>query len=172
MLRAEPMTDMRDLLKKYEKLIGQAGKPHKIQMLTTYAIYNNLVQEKDRSKNYLTILKKHESFFNECSIETMITLMLTRHIWPWHREDCSKCWVRYQKTMHKKNSIKLPPTMRVALLVEIASLFLKDKTVYNYSEWMTKAILEAAGQKELQQTLLKAKDSVTMIKGVETLNPL
>jgi hypothetical protein len=169
-LRSEPITDLRELLRKYEKLIGQAGLPYKTQLLTTYILYNSLVNEEHRNKNHSNIFEKYKKFFDDCSIETMLAWMLTGQVWPWHREECAKCWVSYQKTMHRKNNIKIPPTMNVALLVEIASMFLKDKTLINYSEWMTKAILEAAGQKGLQQKLLKAKSEVTAVKGVGILN--
>lgn len=170
MLRKEAITDLRDLLEKYEKLIGQASSPYRVQLLTTYVLYNGYVSEEHRSKNYLNVLEKYKALLDECTIETMLALLLLGHNWPWRKEECVKCWNVYLRTIHRKNTIKIPQTISVAIMLELASMFLADGDESEYTYWMDMAILEAAGQKEWQQKLIQAKSDVAALKGMEVFN--
>ena len=55
-------------------------------------------------------------------------------------------------------------------MLELASMFLADGDESEYTYWMDMAILEAAGQKELQQKLIQAKSDVAALKGMEVFN--
>lgn len=169
-LRSEAITDLRDLLEKYEKLICQSSSPYRVQLLTTYVLYNGYVNEEHRNKNYSKVFEKNKKIFDECTIETMLAWLLMGQNWPWQKEECSACWNSYLKAIHRKNSIKIPPVMNVAILLEIASMFLNDENESEYRKWMDIAILETAGQKVLQQRLIQVKSDVSAIKGMELFN--
>lgn len=166
-LNAESITDLRELLTKYEKLIGQAGAPYKLQMLATYVLYNHLVANEHKCKNYSMVFDKNKTLFDQCTIETMLTCLLMGQLWPWTAKVCASCWNGYQEAKHRKACIKIPPVMSVALMIEIASLYLREGSTSDYREWMGDAILEAVGQKELQKRLIDAKSRLVEIKGME-----
>lgn len=170
MLRSEAITDLRDLLDKYEKLIGQSSSPYKEQLLVTYVLYNEYVNEEHRSKNHSKVFEKYKNIFDVCTIETLLAWMLMGQNWPWTKDECVSCWNGYLKVAHRKNTIKTPPAMGVALMLEIASMFLNDGDESKYREWMDSAILESAGQKNLQQRIIQAKSEGTAIKGMEVFN--
>lgn len=169
-LNAEPITDLRELLAKYEQLIEQAAAPFKLQMLATYVLYNSFVADEHKCKNYTMVFDKNKALFDQCTIESMLTWLLMGHLWPWAAEVCASCWNGYQETKHRKACIKVPPVMSVAIMIEIASLYLREESASDYMEWMKDAILEAAGQKELQERLIEAKSRLAEIKGMEVFN--
>jgi ribosome maturation protein Sdo1 len=72
--------------------------------------------------------------------------------------------------MHRKNRIKLPPAMQVAVLTELASKFIKDEDTVEYIKWMDVAILNAAGQKEIQEQLVQAKTDSVEMRGIQVFN--
>jgi len=165
------ITDIRELLEKYEKLIDQTADQFKLQMLATYILYNWFIDEKHKCKNYSTIFDKYKVLFDVCTIETMITWLLMGQSWPWSLEDCEETWKKYQKKMYRKTSIKIPPMINVAMLVEIASLCFSANSLSDYKKWMGMAILNAAGQKDLQKRLIDAKSLKLKIRGMEVLYP-
>lgn len=169
-LNAEPITDLRELLAKYEKLIGQAAAPFKLQMLATYVLYNSFMADEHKCENYSMVFDKNKALFDQCTIESMLTWLLMGQLWPWAAEVSASCWNRYQETNHRKACIKVPPVMSVAIMIEIASLYLREESASDYREWMEDAILEAAGQKELQERLIEAKSRLAEIKGMEVFN--
>jgi len=166
---ASAITDIRELLVKYEKLIKQAGAPYKLQMVITYMLYNSLVANDSRCENYLLVFEENKDLLDQCTIETMIVWMLKNQAWPWSEDICAQCWNKYQETKYRKASINVPPIMSVAVMVEIASLFLCNSRISDYVEWMENAILEAAGQKELQTRLIEAKSQKLETKGMDVL---
>jgi hypothetical protein len=143
-----------------------------VQLLTTYVLYNGYVSEEHRSKNYSNVFEKYKTLFDECTIETMLAWLLMGQNWQWRKEECVNCWNGYLKTIHRKNAIKIPQTISIAVMLELASLFLTDGDESEYTHWMDMAILEAAGQKELQQRLIQAQSDVAAFKGMEVFNVL
>ena len=121
---AGTITDIRELLVKYEKLIKQVGTPYKLQMVITYILYNSFVADESRCKNYLLVFEKNKALLDQCAIETMLVWMLTKQSWPWNEDICAQCWNKYQETKHKKACINVPPIMSITLMAEFASLFL------------------------------------------------
>jgi len=169
-LNSEPITDLRELLAKYEKLLGQSAIPFKIQMLATYVLYNAFVADEYKCVHYSVVFDKNKELFDQCTIETMLTWLLMGQPWPWTAEMCASRWDEYQKTKHRKSSITVPPIMSVAIMVEIGSLFKEENNTSDYSTWMEKAILEAAGQKETQKRLTEAKSGLIQLSGMEVIN--
>ena len=167
---SEPITDLRELLGKYEKLIGQSAAPFNLQMLTTYALYNGFVSAEHKCINYSTVFNKHKTSFDQCTIETMLAWMLMGQLWPWDVTDCASCWHEYQATKHRKSCIKIPPIISIGVMAEIAALYLQNKSTPEYMGWMDDAILEAAGLKELQERLIHAKSQLTEIRGMDVFN--
>jgi hypothetical protein len=169
---SEPITDIRELLVKYENLIGQSSNQFKIQILTTYVLYNAFVSEEHKCKNYSSVLDKNKALFDICTIETMLAWLLMGQLWPWVAEECAECWSKYQSTCYQKASIKVPPIMSVGIICEIASLYLQDENEDEYRKFMESAIIESAGQKELQESLIQAKSQMHEKRGMEVFDKL
>lgn len=140
-----PITDLRELLAKYEKLIGQSASPYGLQMLTTYVLYNGFVGEEHKCKNYYSVFNKYKEKLDICTIETMLAWLLMGQLWPWSVEECAKCWSQYQSKSHRKMSIKVPPIMNVGIMTEIAALYLKTGNESEYYRFMKLSMLESAG---------------------------
>ena len=170
MLRSESITDLRELLEEYEKLIGQAATPFKLQMLTTYVLYNGFVNDEYKNKNFSIVFDKHKALFDECTIETMLAWLLMGQEWPWDVIDCVTCWNKYQSMIYTKNCIKISSAMNVAILIELALKFFKDNNVSEYQRWMGEAILDAAGQKGLQKKLIQALEKMVAMRGMDVFN--
>jgi hypothetical protein len=169
---SDPITDIRDVLSKYESLINGAKKPFKIQMLSMYVIYNGFVSDQYKCKNYLTTFEKYKSEFDECSIETMVSLLLMGQLGPWKVEECDECWGEHQDIRHRKSVVKLPPLLSLSILSEIAALYKEADNDEKYHTFMDATILEAAGQKHLQNFLMNAKNEGIKVRGMEVFDNL
>jgi hypothetical protein len=169
-LNSELITDLRELLSEYEKLIDQSASPYKTQMLVTYALYNAFVADEHKCVNYPKVFEKNKKLFDHCTIETMVTWLLLDQRWPWTPEICASCWQDYQRAKYRKSSITVPPVMGVAVTVEIASMYKQENNTSEYNSWMGIAILEAAGQKETQKRLIEAKSGLVQVTGMEVMN--
>jgi hypothetical protein len=81
------LTDIRELLKKYEGLIPNAKEKYKIQMLATYYLYNFIIAEEYMLENYFDFVEKYEKIFDICCIENMIVHIFMNEEWPWNAAD-------------------------------------------------------------------------------------
>jgi len=169
-LNSEPMTDLRELLFEYEKMINQSANPYKTQMLVTYVLYNAFVADEYKCVNYSKVFDKNKELFNHCTIEIMVMWLLMGQRWPWMAERCASCWQDYQRAKHRKSSIAVPRVMGVAVMVEIASMYKQENNTSKYNSWMGIAILEAAGQKDTQKRLIEAKSGFVQVTGMEVMN--
>lgn len=155
-LISEPyeVTDIRELLKKYEELIPQSKQKYKIQMLCTYLLYNSLIEQKARLEDHDKFIAKHESTFDICCIENMVTYMFLGIKWIWKIEECDATVNLYLKSRYKKNSLKVPSKLEVALFLNMSNLYLENQLLEKHNEWLRIALLDSPGQEELQNRIL------------------
>ncbi|MBN1699055.1 MAG: hypothetical protein JW881_16165 [Spirochaetales bacterium] len=72
---------------------------------------------------------------------------------PWKTEEYKFQWIEYTKQRYSKNGLSLPIVIEIAVIVNLAQLFLKEGLPEKYGEYMHVAICDAAGWKELQSFL-------------------
>jgi hypothetical protein len=169
-MNSAPLTDIRELLNKFEPLMGQASYVHQLQMLTMYILYNSLVADENKCKNHIRFIDKYKNVLEQCTIESMITFLILGQPMMWSAEICAKCWIEYNRTIHRKANINIPQIICIALMVEVASLFLSEKNETKYKEWMQNALLEASGKNKLQNKLIKSQCEFIHLKGYDVIN--
>ncbi len=152
-LSGSPMTDLRELLEKYESLIPTAKKQNKIAMLSMYHLYNSFIVPEARRPNYAKFLEKYKAMFDECCIESMIIHLLYNQKWPWDTEDCTSYYDNYKKNKFSKNTLSIPPLIELCLIAEIANMWLKAGDIEKYDEWLHTACLEASGKPDTQKLI-------------------
>lgn len=150
------MTDIRELLKKYEGLIPNAQEKYKIQMLATYYLYNSLISEEYKLDNYFEFSKKYEEFFDICCIENMVVCVFMGEEWPWKPEISEEVVNIYLKRRYKKNNLKLPNKIELAVFVSIANLYGKLGLLVKQRYWLEITLLDCPGQEELQNLIKEA----------------
>ena len=166
----KPLTDLRNLLGEYEKLIPTAKYIYKIQMLVNYVLYNFFVKEDGRYPNYNSFINKFNKELDNCLIETMLTWLLMRQEWPWSLQECEETWEKYCNNKYIKSSVVIPSLMWVALTVEIGQRCLREGKQDNYGEWMETAILEAAGYHKVQTFLEDKRKNYQLINGMDVFS--
>ncbi|MCJ2163565.1 MULTISPECIES: hypothetical protein [unclassified Pseudodesulfovibrio] len=168
---SKPITDLRPLLNEYEKKLDKSDCDSQKAMLTTYFLYNNIVNEDGKSDNHKEILKKYDDSFDDCCIESMVVRMILNAPWPWHVDECVGCWNEYQQKKYWKGKIQVPQRMTIGILVTIAAKFLENGHKDSFKEWMSEAVLEAAGKQEIQKTIQQAIDKDTSLAGIRLIVP-
>ena len=90
-----------------------------------YAVYNKLVVEESRSKNYVNVIEKYRDLIEKPSIESLSYYLVSGNYIPWGIEKIIEIYDAYEKTRNKKGSIELGGTNETILLTTI---------INNYSE--------------------------------------
>lgn len=153
------ISDIRDLLKKYQELIPTSKQIYKVQMLATYCLYNCVITEEYKLDNHLKFLKKHEQIFNICSIENMIVFIYLNEEWPWELEECTETINAYLKRRYKKDNLKVPFKLELAIFISMANKCRKLDLIKNQMEWLEIALYDSSGNEELQEKIMKAIDN-------------
>lgn len=152
------ITDIRELLKKYEELIPNAQEKYKIQMLATYYLYNSLISEEYKLDNYFEFAGKYEKLFDICCVENMVVCVFTGEEWPWKPEDAEEGINIYLKRRYKKNNLILPSKIEIAVFVSLANLYGKFGLVEKQRYWLETTLMDCPGQEEVQNLIKEAID--------------
>lgn len=147
------LTDIRELLKKYEHIIPNATEKYKLHMLATYYLYNTLVAEEYRVKGYNDFIKKYEKNFDVCCIENMVVYLFINEEWPWKPEECEEAINTYLKRKYKKNNLKIPSTIELAVFITLANLCEKAGFTEKQKYWLEVALYDCPGQQDLQNEI-------------------
>jgi len=153
------LSDMRQLLKTYEKIIPSARQLYKIQMLVVYYLYNYFITDEYKINNYIKFIEKYESCFNVCCIENMVAYVITNQEWPWEVKECEKAIIDYMKNKYKKDRLKLPGVVELMLFLTLANVYLKLDLQNKRREWLEKALYDAPGNEKLQNDIKTAIDN-------------
>lgn len=151
------LTDLRELLEKYESLIPMASKQDKIAMLSMYHLYNYFIVLEARRPNFKKFIEKYEDIFNECCIESMIVHLLCNQKWPWDTDDCISHYDNYSRTKFSKNALSIPPLIELCLIITIANMWLNAGEFEKYGNWSHIAYLEASGKPDIQKLINESK---------------
>lgn len=145
--------DVRSMVEEMENHFATAKKPHKGIMICFYCLVHYLLSEEFHRPNWEKFIQKYRGHLETCSIFVMASLSIFAKDFPWPIEECVEEFEKYEKRKFKKNAINLPKTLEVAIVACIANLFLKDKDLVNFRDWVTKGILNASGDSRVQRLL-------------------
>jgi hypothetical protein len=159
MLTNEPLTDLRELLAVYERTLPKAKKKMRLQMLSLYFLYNAIVPPEGKTPKHEKVFEKNNKYFNECTIETMLTRLLLGQEWQWEPLECANQWQIYLAQRFKEAGLSIPHLMEIAMLASIAQMFLKLEIPVNHKKYLNMAMLDAAGKHEVQKLLASAHET-------------
>lgn len=164
-LISEPceVTDIRELLKKYEQLIPQSKQKYKIQMFCTYLLYNSLIAQESRVEGYEAFIEKYEDCFDTCCIETMITLILLGTKWTWESRVCEETINAYLKSRYQKDGLRVPSKLELVMFLVLANSYLENEMLDKFEYWLRNALFDCPAQEELQEKIISAMKSRTSI---------
>jgi hypothetical protein len=122
-------------------------------MVVLYWMFNAMAPAELKRPGWEDFVQRWESAIDKCSIE----LVAVRTLWglalEWPAEACAGVFDGYQRSRHQKLATNLPRLLEIAVMAEIANIFLMDGKSDQYGAWISRAILDAAGQKEAQDYL-------------------
>ncbi len=144
------VTDLTDIMGKYEQLLPMAKKDDKAAMLALYALFNGLATEAKRSPRYEQTMKQHGSLLDECRIETVVTRILSGQSLPWSVENVAETLEEHRNRRFAKTSIQIPVLIEISLTAWIANENLNRGNTVEYDRWSKIAFLEAAGMEDVQ----------------------
>jgi hypothetical protein len=153
----KPITDIRELLKIFEKMLKRSSPDIRRTMLVIYWLFNSVIEPNGKMPDHEKVLAKHEKELEICHIEIMVGYLLLGIEFPWKLDECIQEYLKFQQTKFHKNSMTLPPGLEIALIAELANTALRDtSSIGTWNELVKAALLEAAGQKEIQVVLQTA----------------
>ena len=144
------LTDLTDLMGKYEQLLPTAKKDDKVAMLSLYALFNRVADEERRSPRYEEMMKQHGSLLDECRIETVVVRMLIEESLPWSAEEVAEALDGHRSGRFAKKAVHVPVLIEVALAAWIANEHLNRENNTEYDRWSHIALLEATGIQDVQ----------------------
>ncbi len=150
--------DVRELIGKMEKSIPQAIAQDRKVLLTFCNLFRCLAPEEDHPRNWQQLVQNHKADLEECASYTMACLALVGGGFDWPVEECERAFEKYLTHKFRKRAVNLPSIIETAVMAEIANLHLEVGNVQSYRDWIGRAILDSAGQEELQKYLEKCRE--------------
>ena len=148
-----PIPDLRPLMERIETLAPSAKSIDRLPLLALYWMFNGMIPEQDRRPGWETFLSRWNSELEQCSIELMMMFVIWGDALPWQAEECGGAFEQYQRSRHKATATNLPRLAEIAVMAEIANLFLAGGQMDGFEEWTDRGILDSAGRKAVQDNL-------------------
>jgi hypothetical protein len=92
-----------------------------------------------------------------CCVELIVLNCLIGVPLKWPVSVCEAVYEDYLRSKHKPAEVNLPAVFEVAVEAGFANLFLEDQKVEKFDHWIDRAVLDAAGNKEMQEYLRACK---------------
>lgn len=151
------MTDMRNVMKEIEALIEQASDPESVALLATYFVFNSLIDDSAKQSNWQSFFERHESIAERCSIEFITAFIILGIPVRWGVDDCVSQFLEYARNKYKSSAVNLPTRLEIAVVSQIANLFLDEGRLEESASWTAKAILDAGGHPDIQSYIRECK---------------
>jgi len=149
------LPDLRELLKKYEKLLPNSNAENKLRMLCTYRLFNSILTPNDRSENFEKVIAKYAEDCKVCSLENIFCeFYLTKQL-PWKFKEIEKVYAQFSARRFSSKAALLPRDFELALLLKLASMALDEGNEEEFIRITKAANLEAAGMPNVQALLQK-----------------
>ena len=157
--KARPaILDLRLLMERIEALAATAKATERLPMLALYWMFNAMISPTDRRPHWETFLDRWRHELEQCSIEIVVIHVVMGHPLPWPPQDCATAFKKYQGLRFNGRAIRLPLLAELAVMGAVANLFLESKEVSMFQSWIDQAILDAAGNKAIQDYLLRCRE--------------
>ena len=134
------LTDIRDLLRKYEQMIPQAKAADRLAMVALYALFNVLVREEDKIEGWRTVIERYEEKLGPPSLEALaVRLGLNRGL-EWSAADIASLYKTYYAQKYKKNALELPGFYETAFALALAEAHRKEGSIAVAAETLSRAL--------------------------------
>ena len=147
------LLDLRPLMERIEKLAPSAKACDRLPMLALYWMFNGMIPEHDRRPGWDAFLSQWNSGLEQCSIELVVVYIILGHNQPWPVEECVRAFEQYRRSRHQAAATHLPRLAEIAVMAEIANLFLDGGQIERFDEWVNRGIHDAPGGKAVQDYL-------------------
>jgi hypothetical protein len=150
-----PPPDMRKVLERIELDIYAAKAADRPAMLMLYWLWNALVSEEYKGPKWGDLVSQFGDVIDKCRIESATALLLVNQQTPdeWPLTELVAVIEQYQRSRYKALEIHLPLPVEIGLLANIANKYLALSELEGYRQWAGRAIVDAAGRKNIQDTL-------------------
>jgi len=148
-----PILDLRPLMERIEMLAPSAKPAERMAMLALYAMFNLMIPEETRRPNWREFLSRWNTELAKCSIELLSSHVILGLQVPWPAQDCVLAFQDYERSRYMATATKLPRLAEIAIMTEIANLFLESGQASEFEVWAERAILEASGRKAVQDQI-------------------
>lgn len=153
-----PLLDLRQLMERIEKLAPAAKASNRLAMLALYWLFNSMCPEQNGRPGWDNFLSRWNSELEQCSIELVVVYIILGHDQPWPVEECVGAFEQYQRSRHQAAATHLPRLAEIAVMAEIANLFLDGGQIERFEEWVYRSIHDAAGGKVVQDYLCSCRE--------------
>lgn len=159
----EPLTDLTELMKIYEKEIPKSKKKYKLPMISNYILYNLSLKEELRLANYKKVIQSNQDFLDEPTIEGVLTYSILGQEIPYNASDVETIYQKYQKRKFSSSSVKLPNHFELLVMLNLINKLYQEGDLDRYNEWLKECILNVPGNLQLQEYLIAHKEENSLI---------
>lgn len=153
------IVNLKNICYKIERIYNTVNDKNKTRLLVIYTLYDQLLTPKLRMTNSKKFIREREDTLNELSIENCTLFVLTNSSFHWSLEELKELYNEYNEKRFRKNEIKLPQTIEICLLLEIANLSIKQGNSDGYINYVNMAIEEKPGDNFILQILKEINSS-------------
>ena len=151
------MSNLTELVNKMEGLINSSQVPENqkramVCITLLFLAFSDQNTFNDKCHEY-------EKYLGICTIERMILDILLAGALSDNVINCEAEYIKYLNNKFSKCSITIPILIELSIIVDLANKFLQDNNILKYQDWMKFAMLEAAGNNELQTRLAEELQS-------------
>lgn len=146
-------TDMRAVIDVIANKLPQAKKEYRGVMVCTYWLWHQFFPR----ENWFERIREYKNHIEICSIQMMAARVVLNTRFEWQLDDCEKEFENYLKNRFRSTEIRLPSIVEVAIASEMANIGLRSGDALKFTIWIDRAILDAAGNKYVQEYLQRCK---------------
>lgn len=144
---------LRQMLGSLEESAPSAKATDRLPMLGLYWLFNGIIPEGDQRPKWDEFLRRWGTEVERCSMEMAAVYILLGQSLPWPVREVGAAFDQYQRSRFKENATHLPRLAEIAVMAEVANLFLDGGDVGEYETWTDRGVLDAAGAKAIQEYL-------------------
>lgn len=152
------LMDITALCERIEEIYYQSENRFRPSLFAIYYLYNSSVPEEFRSQGYELFISRNFAIFDECSIEALISLLLTGRSWDWDSATCESVILKYLGKKYSANSLRIPMLFEIGMVTHLANRFLDSGRYEKYAKWLRYALTDLPGNFGLQMFIQKCLD--------------
>ena len=167
----DPITDLTDLLTKFESNIDSLNKEDKQAFIALYIIYNRIIHKSQRLDNVEKFVRKYEHHFINPSPSAMITSHILGLPSNWNLKEHHDCLIKYFCERDNKMRFRCPQLFESGMLLQLAERYRESGEIVKATELIEMAVENYPNHLSLRQFEIDFKMEVQPIDGYEILLP-